>query len=282
MNCSPFVKNQKANKSTCYTNQLLFKIRDAFNNQPQYKNRKITTNNPSEILQHLRREMSNTCEKEDCWLKVLPIEEQQVINEEVFAPKKPVEWKKNPIEWLSNYDILNVLRQYEKSNPRFKLIGPTSIDFDSVLDKNTGECVLDDLCHFSLDRYIEAKKDKIGIIFNLDKHNQSGSHWVSMFIDIEHSFIFYFDSAANKTPKEITAFVEKVQEQASQQGSHFEYYENYPNNHQRTNTECGMYSLYFIVTMLDKKNLKRKIRLFKEKKISDQHMRNLRSVYFND
>lgn len=283
MNCSPLVKDQTADKSTCYTNQTLIKIRNAYNNQPQYVNKQITTNNPKEILQQLRRRLLNTCEKEDCWLKLLSIEQQRIINELVFAPKKPNEWKKNPTEWLSNYDILNVLIQYEKGNPTFKFIGPTTIDFDTVLNKSTGSCVLDDLCRFSLKTYIDKKIKNIGIIFNLDKHTQSGSHWVSMFIDIENSFIFYFDSATNKTPKEIKAFVKKVQGQASNLGYQYEYYENYPNNHQRTNTECGMYSLYFIITMLDKtKSIKSKIKLFKEKKVSDNHMRKLRSIYFND
>jgi hypothetical protein len=44
---------------------------------------------------------------------------------------------------------------------------------------------------FSLKTYIDEKIKNIGIIFNLDKHTQSGSHWVSMFIDIEKSSPIY-------------------------------------------------------------------------------------------
>jgi len=283
MNCSPLVKDKTTDNLTCYTNKNLITIRNAYNKQPKYKANPIYTNNPKEILQQLRVKMANTCQKENCWLKILSLEQQRIINNTVFSPKKPTEWEKNPYEWLSNYDILNVLIQYEKSNPSFKLIGPTTIDFDVVLNKHTSTCVWNDLCHFSLKKYINANIKKIGIIFNLDKHNQSGSHWVSMFIDIENSFIFYFDSATNKTPNEIKKFVKKVHEQAEKLGLKFEYYENYPNNHQRTESECGMYSLYFIITMLDKeKSIKSKIKLFKEKKIPDKHMRKLRNVYFND
>lgn len=283
MNCSPLVKNKTPDKLTCYTNQILIEIKNAYNKHPPYKNNPIYSDNPRKILDQLRKRMSGTCEKENCWLKLLSVEQQRVIADYVFAPKKPIEWHKNPTEWLSNFDILNVLRQYEKSNPTFKFIGPTSIDFDTVIDENMGKCVLDDLCHFSLKRYIDAGIKDIGIIFNLDKHTQEGSHWVSMFIDTENSFIFYFDSATNKTPKEIKALVKKIQEQATELGHQYKYYENYPNNHQRTNTECGMYSLYFIITMLDKsKSINSKIRLFKEKKVPDKHMRKLRDVYFND
>ena len=286
MNCSPFVENQKADETTCYTNGILMEIRNAFNAQPKNNKSPIKSNNPKIILYQLRKRMSKTCKKEKCWLSMLSPEQQKVVDEMVFAPEKPPEWKSNPNEWLSNYDILKVLKQYEKSTPTFKFIEPTPIDFDTVLTENGSEkCVTDDLCHFSLKYYIEHNYKQIGIIFNLDKHDQKGSHWVSLFIDIEHSFIFYFDSAANRTPKEIQAFVEKIKEQSLEIGERkkYYYYENYPNNHQRSNSECGMYSLNFIITMLDKhKYVKSKIRLFKEQKIPDKHMRMLRNVYFND
>jgi hypothetical protein len=286
MNCSPFVENQRIDDSTCYTDKILFEIRNAFNAQPQNAHSPITSNNPKVVLYQLRKRMSNACDKEKCWLELLTPEQKRVVDETVFAPEKPPEGKKNPHEWLSNFDILKVLRQYEKSNPTFKFIEPTPIDFDTVLSVNgESKCVTDDLCHFSLKRYVERNYKHIGIIFNLDKHDQKGSHWVSLFIDIEHAFIFYFDSATNKTPKEIRAFVEKVQSQSLEVGDgvKYTYYENYPNNHQRTSTECGMYSLFFIITMLDKsRSVKSKIRLFKEKKVTDKHMRRLRDVYFND
>ncbi len=286
MNCSPFAQNQSVDGSTCYTDKILFEIRDAFNAQPQNAHSPITSNTPKIVLYQLRKRMSNSCEKEKCWLELLSPEQRRVVDETVFAPEKPAEWKKNPHEWLSNYDILKVLRQYEKSNPTFKFIEPTPIDFDTVLSVNgESKCVTDDLCNFSLKHYIEGNYKQIGIIFNLDKHTQKGSHWVSLFIDIEHSFIFYFDSATNKTPREIRSFVEKVQTQSLEVGNgvKYTYYENYPNNHQRSTTECGMYSLFFIITMLDKsRTIKSKIRLFKEKKVTDKQMRRLRDVYFND
>ena len=39
-----------------------------------------------------------------------------------------------------------------------------------------------------------SKIFQIGIVFNLDKHDQEGSHWVSMFIDLKRDGIYYFDS----------------------------------------------------------------------------------------
>jgi hypothetical protein len=61
------------------------------------------------------------------------------------------------------------------------------------------------------------------------------------------------------------------------------YDENYPNQHQRSNTECGMYSLYFIVTMLQAARPATVWnRRFKRGKIPDQAMIRLRDVYYND
>ena len=66
------------------------------------------------------------------------------------------------------------------------------------------------------------------------------------------------------------------------------FYENHPFEHQYSNTECGMYSLFFLITMLTNKingksfrNYKDKIFLFKRKRISDKNMTKLRNIYFN-
>ena len=97
---------------------------------------------------------------------------------------------------------------------------------------------------------MSKKHRKIAIAFNLDKHTGPGTHWVSMFIDIEARFIFYFDSAGSKIPKEIMSLVKRIQKQGLELSYRFKFIENYPMTHQHSNTECGMYSLFFIITML--------------------------------
>jgi hypothetical protein len=58
--------------------------------------------------------------------------------------------------------------------------------------------------------------------------------------------------------------------------------------HQKGNTECGMYSLFFTITMLTGKtddikfkNTREKIDFFKKHRIPDKHVEDLRSRYFN-
>jgi DNA-binding transcriptional regulator GbsR (MarR family) len=277
MNCNPRVKGKTINKGTCYTNDTIFKIKKAFNKN--FPNRLILSQNPDEIIKDLSSQLSQ-CKNESCWLDQLSKEERKYLEKMSFSPKKPKEWEKNPREWLSNIDILNVLEQYEDAYDDFEFIGPTPIDFDTKIGNN---CVWKDLCTFDIKKQINSGKNKIGIIFNLDKHDEGGSHWVSLFINIKQGFIFYFDSAANTIPNEITKLIKLILNQCYSEGVHMKYYTNLPNQHQKGNTECGMYSLYFIITMLETspRQLKDKINLFKRKNIPDKFVESFRKKYFN-
>jgi hypothetical protein len=168
-----------------------------------------------------------------------------------FSPKQPEKWRQNKNEWLSSDEITNVLEQYEKTYPEFLYMGPSPSDFYFL---ENGRCVWPELCRLSLRDLIAHGKRKLGIVFNLDKHDEPGSHWVSMFVDIDNSLIFYYDSARNPTPPEITRLKNEIKKQgaALQPPIHFKYITN-KHPHQRTNTECGMYSIFFIVTMLTRK-----------------------------
>ena len=59
----------------------------------------------------------------------------------------------------------------------------------------------------------------------------------------------------------------------------FKFDQNYPKQHQYTTSECGMYSLYFIVSMLEDKLTQRYL---KTRVITDAHMQKLRKIYYNE
>jgi len=287
MNCSPLVQGKTVSKDSCLTPSILYKIKKAYNNH--HLTDPITKTNPYELWVELKDRLT-LCSKEECWLKQIEdIELRENINTHIFAPKQPPEWKDDKNAWLTNFDIMDVLEQYEDKYKNFKLIGTTFIDFDSKM-KRSNYCVEEELCKFSLKQHIDNKITKIGIVFNLDKHTERGSHWVSMFIDIKEKFIFYFDSAANKTPVEMVRLVNRIKEQGKQlkKPIYFKYYENYPLEHQMGNTECGMYSLFFTITMITGKtddvkfnNKQEKIDFFKKHRIPDIYVEKLRSLYFN-
>jgi hypothetical protein len=175
--------------------------------------------------------------------------------------------------------------------PNFYAPPPSPIDFDNKPKSMNGGCVSNELCTFDLEKHIKEGKTKFGIVFNLSPHTSGGSHWVSVYIDIDDKFIFYMDSAGNKTPTEIKRFIEMVKGQSKKliPSIELEYYENYPLEHQMTNTECGMFALFFLITMLsnetDEKvfhNYIDKINFFKDKRIPDKYVFRFRKVYFNE
>ena len=277
MNCNPQTRGKTINKDTCYTKNALLIVKEAYDKENPRN--KIRGKSPHQIIEELNHKIPK-CRSEDCWIEQTPVRNRNKLLNQLFAPYQPKEWKQNPTEWLSNIDILNVLKQYEKTYRDFKFIGPTSIDFDTVIDS---QCVSEELCHIDLQELTKSGINKIGIIFNLDRHDESGSHWVSMFINIKERFLFYFDSAAGPTPVEIQKLIDLLLQQSANLNQKLTYYTNYPNQHQRGNTECGMYSLYFIITMLEDnvRSTKTKINLFKKKKIADKFVESFRNKYFN-
>jgi hypothetical protein len=221
--------------------------------------------------------MQDVCDIESCWLK------QQFIVHDVdkdlasytFTPKSPKSWNKNPTEWLSSVDIENVMKQYEKTYKCFDFIGPSPIDFDKRV--MYGKCVWDELCNFSLKSHIKKGKNKIGIIFNTDPHYLNGSHWISLFINIKKGFIFYFDSNGDPVPKEIVVLCKRIIEQAKALNIVLKFAENAPFEHQFENTECGMYSLYFISSLvMDKHDYS----YFMKHRITDAMMKQMRLRMF--
>jgi hypothetical protein len=187
---------------------------------------------------------------------------------------------------------MKVMKQYEDTYRNFEFIGPSPIDFDKKIPEYMGHCVESEICNLSLSKMLENKKTKIGIIFNLDKHDEPGSHWVSLFIDLEKTpFLFYFDSTGQDIPYEINVLKDRIIKQGKKLKNpiHFKFYKNYKTVHQMGNSECGMYSLFFIITMLtsetefDKNmSLKDKIDLFKKKRIPDKYVEKYRNIYFNN
>ena len=274
LRCSP---KASKNKFTCFDTNTLYKLRDLWN--ARHPDAEIKTNDTKEIWEKLKNNMSNVCNKETCWLKQKFVEgklDNQLT--ESFAPEAPKEWKKNPNSWLSSIDILDVMKQYEKAYKCFDFIGPSPIDFDT--HKMYGECVWEELCHFNLENEIKNGRFKFGVIFNLDPHYKGGSHWVSLFVNVKKAKIFYFDSAGDAIPHQIKKFVDKVTEQGSQLKNkiNFEFDQNYPVEHQYGDTECGVYSLYFIVHMLEDKHSEE---YFKTHILKDEYMQHFRKVYFN-
>jgi hypothetical protein len=278
LRCSPKPIGQTKKSKTCYTNDHLLRLKSAWN--ARNPNNPISATNLDTVWNELKNKFSNVCDRESCWYKQFAKTNhfEHELNR-LFAPVSPNKWKTNPNEWLSTTDIVKVMNQYTKIYKCFEFIGPSPIDYDTM--ETDHECVWDELCHFNLQAQIDKGKTKIGVIFNTDPHTKGGSHWISLFINIKKGLVFFFDSAGDKIPPNIHKFVRAVIDQ----GKHlvmpitFKFDQNYPNEHQYKNTECGMYSLYFIIHMLEDKVTSEYL---KTHVLTDKYIEKFRKIYYND
>jgi hypothetical protein len=251
-------------KSSCLSLSVIKELIRAWNNKNIED--KINLN---QSPQSLYRELKSKFESKDeiMWFEndiISSLLDESKIDEvrnKYFKPIAPSNWSSNPDQWLSNHDIENVLKQYEIKYPSFKSYGALPIDF-ALKSGNT--CIINDICAISLTSLMKRGIRYIGVVFNLDKHTESGSHWIALFVNIPKGEINFWDSVAKPVPKEVEDLMTKLYKQLinikeqkqilyTKCGCKFikpiKQYNKI--RHQYANSECGMYSLYFIIEQLD-------------------------------
>jgi hypothetical protein len=171
----------------------------------------------------------------------------KMIEKEELRPEMPVEWYANGKEWLSNYDIEDVMMQYDKGRQyKYAFLGVYPIDFSE--EDKFGRCLYSQICSLDVKRYINKKIKYLGLITNLDKHNQNGSHWTSTFIIIDPRNkcygAHYYDSNAIGIPAYVKKFILNLKKRllVIYPNRNFKITFNMT-RHQRKNTECGMFSM---------------------------------------
>jgi len=271
--CGPKTRKKKitTNTQTCFKKKDLLYLKKQWNiRNPQQL---IHSNDSNQIWKTLKKYTLDVCEHELCWLSMLTNRLQMnEIMYQRFAPMRPESWNDNPKEWLSNNDIKKVMNQYEYWYPEFTFIGPSPINYyDNDYD---GTCVWEELCNFDLNRYI-GKKKYIGIVFNTDKHTGSGKHWIALFVNIKNEYIYYFDSGNQRLPSYVTKLISTIKNQGVKYDIVFKMKKNKV-LHQKGNSECGMYCLHFIISLLQKKPLS-----YFNTRIPDSKVFSLRKIYFN-
>lgn len=230
------------------------------------------------IIKHIPLESGEHAWLEQPWVhKALTAEKAEKIKETLYRPEAPDEWKADPHFWLSNDEINGALRQYEIKYPAFKYYGAMPIDFD--LKTVTGSCMINSLCQINLAELLKKRNpaaDFIGMVFNLDKHYQQGSHWVSLFVNIPKCEINYWDSFGMEPPEEVVTLIKKLKEQGNKLKIKFKVQIN-KREHQLNETECGVYSINFIVEQLEGKSFRAVCNTI----IRDEAMNSRRQLYFS-
>ena len=177
-------------------------------------------------------------------------QEKSKLAKEYLRPKQPDEWKSDPDKWLDSNNIEDVMKQYEEAFPDFEFMGPYPIDFaapDPYVKDGPKKCLMNEVCELKVLEAMDngTKTNRIGIIYNLDPHFKGGSHWVGAYIDIIKHKCYYFDSYGMFPPKQIARFMKWLTVQDPKMKLMYN-----GRRFQHKNTECGMYSLYFIIRMI--------------------------------
>lgn len=227
--CAPTRSKKRAGGAepeTCFSQKSLTKIAKKYNQFNPHD--KIPLSKSKSKLWHSIRERIPECDTEKCWIKTPEWLSHGDKKDLMLDFKPPIPKGKN--DWLATEDIDEVIDRYEDIFPHFRFLGTFPIDFQDVIPE-----AIRDLERLKRD----SKVKQIGVVLNLDTHDQPGSHWVGVIIDRQKKTFEYFDSFADETPDEVYEFYSK----------HFPSYDLLENDitHQRENNECGNYSINFLV-----------------------------------
>ena len=208
-------------------------------------------------------------------------EEKRRLLKTYFRPEMPAEWFKDPDAWLSSVDIEEVMRQYEEAVPSFKFLGVVPIDFSAPepggIERVEGgaKCLAQEYCTVDLKAERARGIRTIGCVFNLDPSTKGGSHWVACAIILKPrsgGAIYYFDSYGEQPPAQVAHFMRalKLQDPAlvlKYNGRRFQY----------GGSECGMYSMYFVICMINRVPFA----TFVRHTVADKYMLELRKILFS-
>ncbi len=274
--CAPHLEFENG---SCIPLELLIEMAKAYNkfNETSSSNQiilnsKLDTLYPDDYKKYLLLEFKNKFEGDQKdwinskYLELMNEESKEHLENKVFRPDGP----QGKFDWLSTIDINQVLYQYEEKYDDFKFLGAVPIDFMDL-----------DYLPFKKLNFDDFESDGIkrfGVIFNTDKSTGRGKHWISLFCDLEKGQIYYSDSTGTRPPKEVKEFIKQIEKYLIDKKNINEVDIKYnKTQHQKGNTECGVYSINFILRLLKGKTFEHITR----KRLTDKQVNKCRIKYFS-
>lgn len=275
LKCAP---SKKFIDGSCIPLTILVKMANAYNDE--FDNDKIKlsstieTLNPSKYKKYLvkqfRKRLDNICDDQKCWVKQSFIKrldgqiKDELLNN-TFRPKGP----QGQFTWLNTININQVFDQYMKAHNDFKFFGAVPIDFDDLDDY--------ELKNLDFKKLFDNGIHKIGVIFNLDEHYKSGSHWVALYSDLKAGQVYFSDSYGIRPEKRITKFMRRIASFINDNITKNPVVDYNKTRHQYGNSECGLYSISFILRMLRGDSFEQ----ITGKPIADEEINKCRKYYFS-
>ncbi len=231
---------------------------DRFSTYKDINIKKYNKNNKKKLVKEIKKKLKCNSKLDFCIL-----EKQNEFYNEIKSTMKP----KGPggKKWLSTIDIDDVMSQYEKKYKDFLFFGPVPMDFLQIY-KELANINIKSLC---------KNKKRIGIIFNTDTSSGPGEHWISLFLDMKDRTICFFDSVGDSPPKPVRILINNIVKQSKSIGKPLKVVIN-TKQHQIKSTECGVYSLFHIISRLNGKSCS----YIYNKVIRDEEMSKYRKKFF--
>jgi len=250
LECAPGqIKDYKKRKS-CFSEATLKKLAYAYNKHFSSPIANIKDKIYEQVRDELNSKLEYLCKSDSCRAVATGLDHDPDVNKEL-RPKTPEDWLDNPVTWLTNFNIEAVMYQYEDLYPDFKFLGVFPVDFSFRGEKQT--CLNKTMCQLNLAELAKTH-NYIGFIINLDTHEGPGTHWTAIFIDIQPKSkwfgMYYYDSTSNDPPTEIRKYYKLLKTTLSlKDRSKFKLIIN-RKRHQTGRTECGVFSMYFLIKWL--------------------------------
>lgn len=230
---------------SCFTLENLIEIGENFNKTFPNKSFQIRRDKKY-LLRNLTSRMKEKydCDNQICWINTSFVKniKNSDISHFTFRPNGP----RGKYDWLSTSDIDKVMTQYESKYKNFKFLGAVPYDFEDLSYLDT--------YNFNVEKARKEGKTKIGMVVNLDTHDKDGSHWVAFYSDLKSKQVYFFDSFAKQPGSRIKKFAQKFFYEFNGGGtSNYNSEKNIMYNktrHQFSNSECGVYSMNFIIRLL--------------------------------
>ena len=274
--CSPGRTHDES--GSCMTGSEVEELRLAWNKA--HPGKSIAEGSKSSVIRRLRALTRGSCKDDACWstrrfARSSPGATAALAG--AHRPMAPRAWAGNPREWLTSDDIDAVMHQYEKEYSHFAYLGASPIDFDAKPRDSGDKCVWVKLCDLSIANELAKGKTQMAVILNADPHYEDGSHWMTLFINLNERYILYFDSTGDPPPREVRRLVSRLREEARRLGLHLRLIIN-KTAHQKQNTECGVYGLYVVSQLLEGRQ---PVQALVSKRVPDDAMFAFRRKFFN-
>ena len=268
--CAEDLLKKRKKIKTCFSKNALIKIAKAFNKKNADNKIIIQNKSKAKLWDDLNKHLTKSCDNERCWSKLKFVKElrDKEINYYTFKPDIPDDWKDDKYAWLSNYDIYYVMKQYEKIFDDFIFLGPVPSDCHKTVN-----C---ELSKINIKKLEKEGINKIGIVFNHDVSSGDGTHWCATYVDLNKNEINYFDSYGIMPIPLIKDYLIKLGENFLKINREPKLIYN-DKRFQYKRSECGVFSIYFILERLNGKSMKSIVK----SKITDDQMNNFRKYLFN-